>query len=245
MGINNNKNLNKQKAEINEINSSNKSFTNISLIKSIYITKKVLSYLDQKKKLNIIKYNNKLKTLLNYDIDQYKTLSQKYIEYFKDGMAKEYLTESNTLIYEGEYLKGKRNGKGKEYYKNGEIKFIGKYLNGKKWTGKIYNNEGKKEFEIKNGKGKGKEYSYNGEIIFHCEYLNGEKNGNCQEYDTFLFEYSFDNLIFEGEYMNNKRWGKGKEYHGINNVIFEGNFINGEKKGEGKEYYIEGKIKNK
>ena len=30
-----------------------------------------------------------------------------------------------------EYLEGQRNGKGKEYYENGKLKFEGKYLNGK------------------------------------------------------------------------------------------------------------------
>ena len=35
-------------------------------------------------------------------------------------------------IYEGEYLNGEKNGKGKEYYDNGQIKFEGEYLNGKK-----------------------------------------------------------------------------------------------------------------
>ena len=35
------------------------------------------------------------------------------------------------LEFEGEYLNGIRNGKGKEYYNNGELKFEGEYLNGK------------------------------------------------------------------------------------------------------------------
>ena len=30
------------------------------------------------------------------------------------------------------YLNKKRNGKGKEYYENGELKFEGEYLNGEK-----------------------------------------------------------------------------------------------------------------
>ena len=34
------------------------------------------------------------------------------------------------LIFEGEYLNGERNGKGKEYYDNGILKCEGKYLNG-------------------------------------------------------------------------------------------------------------------
>ena len=35
------------------------------------------------------------------------------------------------LEFEGEYLNGERNGKGKEYY-NGKLEFEGKYLNGKR-----------------------------------------------------------------------------------------------------------------
>ena len=35
------------------------------------------------------------------------------------------------LKFEGEKLNGKRNGKGKEYYDNGELKFECEYSNGK------------------------------------------------------------------------------------------------------------------
>jgi len=38
------------------------------------------------------------------------------------------------LIFEGEYLNGKRNGNGKEYYSNSNIKFEGEYLRGLKWN---------------------------------------------------------------------------------------------------------------
>ena len=55
-------------------------------------------------------------------------------------------------------------------------------MNGKKWNGKVYNNESKIEFEIKEGNGKGKEYDYEGELIFKGEYLNGERNGKWKEY---------------------------------------------------------------
>ena len=58
------------------------------------------------------------------------------------------------LLYEGELLNGKINGKGKIYY-NGELIFEGVFLDGKKW------------------KGKGKEYQ-NGEIIFEGEFLEGK-----------------------------------------------------------------------
>jgi len=53
--------------------------------------------------------------------------------------------------------------------------------------------------------------------MFEGEYKNGEKNGKGKEYN--------DNgkLKFEGEYKNGKRWnGKGKEYYGNGKLEFEG-----------------------
>ena len=41
------------------------------------------------------------------------------------------------LEYESEFSNGERNGKGKEYSINGELKFEGEYLNGKRWNGKV------------------------------------------------------------------------------------------------------------
>ena len=35
------------------------------------------------------------------------------------------------LEFEGEYINGERNGRGKEYYYNGKLEFEGEYLNGK------------------------------------------------------------------------------------------------------------------
>ena len=71
---------------------------------------------------------------------------------------------------------GKKNGKGKEYhFDNGNLEFEGEYLNGKKnWKGKKYNEEGKLEFEgefLYDYKLKGKEYlneklEYEGEYFF-------------------------------------------------------------------------------
>ena len=68
--------------------------------------------------------------------------------------VKEYDVSGN-LIFVGEYLNGKRHGKGKEYYIE-KIKFEGEYLNGKRH-------------------GKGKEYWNNGKVLFEGEYLNGKE----------------------------------------------------------------------
>ena len=105
------------------------------------------------------------------------------------------------LNYEGEYLNGKRNGKGREYEKNhlSNLIFIGEYINGKKWNGKGYNNNNI-IYELKNGKGYIKEYKFD-QLIFEGEYLNGEKNGKGKEY------YNND-ITFEGEYLNGKKWNE-------------------------------------
>ena len=36
------------------------------------------------------------------------------------------------MIFEGEYINGKRNGKGKEYDSNGNLEFEGEFINNKR-----------------------------------------------------------------------------------------------------------------
>ena len=44
-------------------------------------------------------------------------------------------------------------------------------------------------------------------------------------------EYKDDGkLIFDGEYLDDKRNGKGKEYNDDGKLIFDGEYLNGEKK---------------
>ena len=78
--------------------------------------------------------------------------SQKHFLKEKLILKRKEFYDDGELKFEGEYLNGKRNGKGKEYYENGKLKFKGEYLNGKRWNGKGYNKKGDKEFEIKDGK---------------------------------------------------------------------------------------------
>ena len=118
------------------------------------------------------------------------------------GLIKEYEDYGRCVFglkFEGEYLNGERNGKGREYYKGGELIFEGEYLNGKKWNGKGYNNRNEIIYELKNGKGFTKEYNHYGYLIFEGEYLNGERNGKGKEYFG-------GRLYFEGEYLNGKKW---------------------------------------
>ena len=126
-------------------------------IKSIFFIKIVFLHLNDENKLKLVKYNKSLKNKLDINLINYKIFSRRYIQYECNGIAKEYSSIDNRLKFEGEYLNGKRNGKGKEYYEKSQLKFEGNYLNGKR-------------------NGKGKEYYLNGKIRFEGEYLNG-KNG--------------------------------------------------------------------
>ena len=79
----------------------------------------------------------------------YLKFEGEYLNGEKNGKGKEYIYE----IHAGHYLKfeweyGKRHGKGKEYINKKKLYFEGEYLNGERWNGK-----GNK-FEIKNGTGK-------------------------------------------------------------------------------------------
>ena len=81
------------------------------------------------------------------------------------------------------------------------------------------------KYKIGKKDGKGKIYKINTNIlIFEGEYLNKEKNGRGKEY------YDNGKLKFEGEYWNGERNGKGKEYDSDGKLKFEGEYLNGERK---------------
>ena len=93
--------------------------------------------------------------------------------------------------------------------------------------------------------GTGKVKEYSEDILlFEGEYLNGQKHGKGKEYTAF------GKLIFEGEYLNGKKQGKGREYDHAGKLLYEGEYLNGKRNGKGKEYdyngllLYEGKWKN-
>ena len=96
----------------------------IRQIKSFFILNKIFSYVYLNKKLDIMIHNKFLQNKFGYTIEDYKNASKRYKIIDGNGIVKEYLIDSKILIYEGEYLDGKRNGKGKEYYLNGNINKI-------------------------------------------------------------------------------------------------------------------------
>ena len=191
-------------------------------IKSKYILKIIISNLDQLTKLLLVKYNKKLKNRLNMNIMDYMFLSQKYFVGERNRKGKEYTIINNNLIFEGDYIDGKRTGYGKEYYEEKFedkmiIKYKGKYLNGKRnGKGVEYYNNGEIKFEgiyLFGQRYKGKGYDSNGKNIYELE----EGKGYIKEFDDF------NDIMFEGEYPN----GKGKEYFNKEKIKFEGDYVNG------------------
>ena len=109
--------------------------------------------------LNGIKWNGKKydeKNNIIYEINNGKGNIKKkgFIQYgysifigeYLKGETKEYY-ENGQLKFEGEYLNGKRNGEGKEYYEDGKLKFEGEYIKGERRRGKEYDESGNLIFE--------------------------------------------------------------------------------------------------
>ena len=88
-------------------------------------------------------------------------------------------TMKKILFFKGEYLNGKRTGKGMEYFFNGNISYKGEYLNDKKH-------------------GKGQEFNENGELIFDGEYLFNYKIRGTG--------YVKGKKEYEGEYFYNMKY---------------------------------------
>ena len=122
---------------------------------------------------------------------------REYLNEKKHEYGKDYY--NGILIFEGEYLNGKRNGKGIEYDSHtGKIIFEGEFISNIKWSGKGYNEKNEIEYEIKDGTGKVKEY-FNDKLIYEGEYLKGKRNGYGKAYNFY------GELTFEGEYLNGER----------------------------------------
>ena len=187
-------------------------FKMLEKIKTTYFFKRLFLHIDEKIKLNLLKYNKSLQKIQDISLKDYRIFSGKYIIYEGEGIGKIYDACNDKLIFEGGILKGVKIGKGKEYDEKGRIKYIGEYSNGEII---LKGNEFKEGFA--------KEYNYNHQLIFEGDFLNGKRNGKGKEYDTE------GKIEFEGEYLNGKRNGKGKEYYFSGKLKFEGEYYYGMK----------------
>ena len=107
-------NLNKEnKININKILENKKQSFIITLM---------LSHLKEKRKLEAIRYNKRIKSLINIKLINYKLLYKGNIIIYESKVkGKEYNYKNSELVFEGEFYNGKRKG-GKEY-KNGKLIF--------------------------------------------------------------------------------------------------------------------------
>ena len=141
-------------------------------IKSTFFYSRLFCHLNEKIKLSILRYNKYLQKFLDINLINYRIFSGKYIVYEGEGegerkgegkrKGKIYDGYNNRLIFEGELLKGEKNGKGKEYDEDGYIEFSGEYLNVKRI---LKENESKDGFLS--------QYNIQHKLVFQGFYLNG------------------------------------------------------------------------
>ena len=123
------------------------------------------------------------------------------------------------------------NGETKEYDKyNDQLIFSGKYLNGKR-NGKGTEYKSLLIVKSDNNFYSSRNIKYQNIEIFCGEYFNGErKDGE---------EYNYDGeLVYEGEYLNDKKNGKGKCFDDEGRLVYEGDYKNCKRTGIRKLYSI-------
>lgn len=139
-----------------------------------------------------------------------------YLEGKKTGHGKIYNEKNGFMLYEGELLNCKRHGKGKLYDKKGILEIEGDFINDKA----DYKNGFIKEYD-KNGK-LFSETQYSDEIPLRAKHYNEEGNVILDYKDKEIKEY-YDNgnLRKEGDYYAGYN-GMTKEYYENGKILFEG-----------------------
>lgn len=193
-----------------------------------------------------IKYNDNNKPVIRYR-GLWKDGCKKYVIIEKFKCSSFFGTGTNTnedyepyLVYTGELnSEGKYHGKGKLFFHNNVIMYIGHFVDGKK-------------------EGQGTEYYCSNMIKYNGTFVNDLYSGKkCSLYDVE------GRLIYRGDFKNGKRHGQGEEfapqrttnwktkytgdwqndmYHGVGKLrldnkywwTYEGSFRNGKYHGHGK-----------
>ena len=229
-------------------------------ISSSYIIKFIFSYIEEGIKLKLIKYNQDYQKKIDISIHNYKHFKEKYIIYDSKTRrkGKEYNCYDDHLEFEGEYLNGERNGKGKEYISFGGLIFEGEYLHGKRnGKGKEYYNDGKLKFEgeyLKNKKISGIKYVIRDGIVYEINF-----DRKIHYYNDELLNFENDNLFKNGKYYGYGLYEKDiiksayfnrirriKEKCNLYNhqckMKYEGEHLYYKRHGKGKEYNYKGQL---
>ena len=136
-----------------------------------------------------------------------------------------------------DYKNGKRDGKGKYFYADGD-RYEGDYKDGR-MDGKgkyFYANRDHYEGDYKNGRmdGKGRYFYANGSR-YEGDYKNDQEDGKGKF-------FSADGDRYEGDYKDGQRDGKGKYFY-ADGDHYEGDYKNGRMDGKGKYFYADGDCK--
>ena len=82
-------------------------------VKSIHFVKRLFRLISEGKKLKVVKYNRNIQHKLNITILDYKSFIGTYTAFEGNGIVREYYSYNDVILFEGEYLNGRRNGYGK------------------------------------------------------------------------------------------------------------------------------------
>ena len=124
-----------------------------------------------------------------------------------------------SILYEGDFVDGKFEGKGRYNYANGKY-FIGEYKKG-----------------LRNGIGI--IYYSDGRVNYESNYVDDKREG----VGKFFLE---DGSLYIGQWKNGLFNGKGKEYYPNGKLRYIGDYVDGKREGIGKyvwrdgDYYIGG-----
>ena len=153
--------------------------------------------------------------------------NEEYKGIFKNGnLDSGFQNTLETKQYVGEINNGVKEGKGKHYIDN-KLRFEGLFKNNKFIQGIVYNINNKKFFDGKISEDNKKE----GKFFMEDNIFEGtfEDFTNISDY---VIDFTNNcEIIYEGEYKNGMKCGKGKEYL----TGYEGEFLYGLYHGKGKK----------
>jgi len=277
-------NNNKYKSDIENIKNKYKNEIKLIKYKNENIIKEIKYKYKKKNEYDNIMYNNTIETLNKLD-KKLKNKLNKEKEKLKNMKRLNEIIYDTYNIYSNNYynsininniinnyynnnicikkLLKVHNNKGKEYYKNGNIKYDGDFVHDKyEGNGKrIYGNGEYYIGQFLNGlrNGKGIEYYKNGNIKYDGDFVKDKAEGNGKfiwesgEYYIGQFEkglfygkgtlyYRHGNIKYDGDFIKGKYEGNGKFIY-ENGDFYIGQFLNGLKHGKGILYYKNGNIK--
>lgn len=241
---------------------------NVKYVNEIFSYGEITINLKQTLSIQFIINKNEFNSNIKFNIINYDNISKIFEILIKNNKSTIYSLKpkeifniicyefpKETIIYNGEitydsiFNKYEYNGMGKLYYQGNIIYdgifYDGFIINNEKytygihynflsnhftWIGQIYINPYPHPiyYPRKIIKHGKGRYFINKQLIYKGDYHNDKFNG-------FGKLYHDDILIYEGTFMNGEYFGKGKLYKN-NSLIYKGDFINGKFHGKGKYY---------